>query len=401
MAIPQLRKCLSQGIASSADANRLPRNDTYIMSTWSDLKNNQRLKTVYQKRVEIIRLIREFFWSQNFVETDTPIAVHYASQEPYLNPITITIHDPHGKGEKFYLHTSPEYALKKLLAAGFEKIFELTKCFRDYESFGGNHNTEFTMLEWYRAPGTYQEIMEDTEKMFKFVGEKFSPEANQPWTGKIKELRYKDYKIDISGKWDRISMKEVWQKYVGVNLDEYVGGLSALGGKDLKDLVIERGYQVDADDAYEDLFFKIFLNEIELKLGLERPVFIYDYPAQMASLSRLCNHDPRYAERVECYIGGLELSNGFGELTDADEQLRRLEKDRELRVKLGKENWPVDPDFIAALRSGIGTGGSPRQSSEGTAAGIALGVDRMVLLFTGAKDINEVMFGSVKDQLDQ
>ncbi|OGH68851.1 MAG: EF-P lysine aminoacylase GenX [Candidatus Magasanikbacteria bacterium RIFCSPHIGHO2_01_FULL_47_8] len=362
------------------------------MSTWSDLKNNHRLKEIYEQRIKIVKSIREFFWSNNFVETETPVAVRYASQEPYLNPIPAAIHDTRSTIYKMYLRTSPEYALKKLLAAGFEKIFEIGKCFRDFESFGGNHNTEFTMLEWYRAPGTYQEIMDDTEKLFKYVSESL----------KIEDLRFKDYKIKVNQTWDRMTMKEVWQKYVGVNLDEY------LKIERLKDLVSERGYQVETEDMYEDLFFKLFLNEIEPKLGLERPIFVYNYPAEMSSLSRLCDHDSRYAERFELYIGGLEVANAFGELTDADEQLHRLTKDQELRSKLRKEIWPVDPDFIAALRSGIGSAGLPADLSAealakvgalAKAGGIALGVDRMILLFTGAKDINEVMFNSVNDQL--
>jgi lysyl-tRNA synthetase class 2 len=175
----------------------------------------------------------------------------------------------------------------------------------------------------------------------------------------------------------------VWQKFLQINLDEY------LELTKMKELARERGYNVDVNDLYEDVFFKIFLNEIEPKLGIERPTFIYDYPVQMASLSRVCASDPRYAERVECYVGGLELCNGFGELTDADEQKKRLEADKALRAKLGKETWDVDEDFIAALRSGMPATG-----------GVALGLDRVVLLFTGAKDINEVIFGSVKDQLE-
>lgn len=367
------------------------------MSTWSDLKNNPRLKKIYDTRIDILKLIREFFWSQNFLETDTPIAVRLASQEPYLNPLPVTIHppdfaaakplragDPNGKSEQFYLRTSPEYALKKLLAAGYEKIFELSKCFRDFESFGGNHNTEFTMLEWYRAPGKLQNIMDDTENLFKFVAEKTS--------GKI--LRYKDVEINIFEKWERVTMKEIWQKYSGINLDDN------LTIEQLSNTARVRGYSVSEADAYEDLFFKIFLNEIEPKLGLDKPVFVYDYPAQMSSLSRLCA-DVRYAERFELYAGGLELANAFGELTDAAEQKKRLEEDKDLRRKLGKETWPVDPDFIEALRSGIPAGGLAGHSSEGAAAGIALGVDRMVLLFTGAKDLNEVIFQSVNDQIEK
>ena len=343
------------------------------MSTWSELKNNLRLKKIYDDRIKIIKLIREFFWSLDFVETDTPIAIKNPGQEPYLNPVPVVFYDPNGKAENFYLHTSPELAMKKLLAAGYEKIFQIVKCFRNYESFGGNHNTEFTMLEWYRAPGKYQDIMDDTENLFKFVGQKLNKQT----------VKYNNKEINISGKWDRQSMKEIWQKFININLDDY------LELDNLKKLAEDKKYKVDDSDAYEDIFFKIFLNEIEPHLGNETPIFVYDFPAQMTSLSRLCEHDNRYAERFELYIGGLELANAFGELTDAGEQKERLEKDKELRGKLGKATWPVDPDFIEALQSGIAPAG-----------GIALGVDRMVLLFTGANDLNEVIFGSISDQLE-
>lgn len=343
------------------------------MSTWSELKNTPRLKNIYNTRVEIVKSIREFFWSQDFRETDTSVAVRLASQEPYLNPISIIMHDPNGKSEKFYLRTSPEYSLKKLLAVGYEKVFEIGKCFRDFESFGGNHNPEFTMLEWYRSPGTYQEIMGDTENLFKFVGKKLNLES----------VVYKNKEINISENWDRQSMKQVWQNFVGVNLDDY------LELSQMQVLAKTKGYNVGSADAYEDLFYKIFLNEIESKLGNDKPIFVYDFPAQMTSLSRLCENDSRYAERFELYIGGLELANAFGELTDAKIQKEKLEEDLAKRKALGKEVWSVDPDFISALESGISSAG-----------GIALGVDRMVLLFTRAKDLNEVIFQSVKDQIN-
>lgn len=341
------------------------------MSTWFELKNNYRLKSIYTTRIEIIRSIREFFWLHEFVEVETPVAVHLASQEPYLNPLPIAIHDPSAKEQRFYLRTSPEFSLKKLLAAGYQKIFEIGKCFRDYESFGGNHNTEFTMIEWYRAPGNYQEIMDDTENLFKFIGKKMN----------IDELRYKDRIVSISNDWDRVRMKEIWRQHLGVDLDQYLEYTA------LASLAVSKGYTVQEGDAYEDVFYKIFLNEIEPKLGNKKPIFIYDYPACMTSLSKLSD-DPRYAQRFELYIGGLEIANAFGELTDAGVQARNLEADKNKRKELHKETWSVDPDFIAALESGISSAG-----------GIALGVDRMVLLFTGAKDLNEVIFQSVHDQL--
>ncbi len=340
------------------------------MSTWQELRDNPRLKKIFEQRSAIIRLMREFFWSRGFIETETPHALRYPGQEPYLNPMPIEVHDAVGAPHQMYLHTSPEFSLKKILAAGFSKIFYITKTFRDHESFGGRHNPEFTMIEWYRAPGSYHNFMRDLEDLYKYVGEKLG----------IKELKYNDRSIKLHEVWDQKSMKELWLEYVGVNLDDYLT-TEALGG-----LVVKQGLKVEANDEYEDLFFKIFLNKIELYLGAERPIFVYDYPAQMCSLSRL-SADPRYAERVECYIGGLEMCNGFGELTDPDEQEKRLEADRAMRRRLGKKTWPVDPDFIAAVRSGMPA-----------AAGVAMGVDRMVILFTGAKDINEVIFGSVADQ---
>ncbi len=343
------------------------------MSNWIELKDNPRLKKIYETRLQILRLIREFFWSQNFVEAETPIALRLPGQEPYLNPMPVEFLDPRLELHRFYLRTSPEYALKKLLATGYEKVFEIGKCFRNEESFGGTHNPEFTMIEWYRAPGTYMDFMDDAEKLFKYIGKKLS----------IGKLKYKEFEIDLSLPWQRVSVKDLWQKYIGVNLDDY------LELEKMKELTSELGYQVSDSDEYEDLFYKIFLNKIESNLGIDTPIFVYDYPAQMCSLSKKCDNNSHYAERAELYVGGLELANGFGELVDAAAQRDNLEKDKALRARLNRPTWEVDRDFIAALESGIKPAG-----------GIALGVDRMVLLFTGARDINEVIFQSAQDQLN-
>ncbi|HLD34728.1 MAG TPA: amino acid--tRNA ligase-related protein, partial [Patescibacteria group bacterium] len=188
------------------------------MSTWIELKNNPRIAEIYRQRAVIIHLIRDFFWSRDFVETDTPVAVKLPGQEPYLNPVPVELHDPRSESYRFYLQTSPEFAMKKLLAAGWPKIFQICKCFRDYEDFGGRHNTEFTMIEWYRAPGNLSEIMDDTENLFKFVGARLG----------VNKIKYKEREINIEGIWERRSMKEIWQKLVGVNLDEYLE-LPAMG----------------------------------------------------------------------------------------------------------------------------------------------------------------------------
>ncbi len=350
------------------------RRDVNFMSNWLDLKDNPRLRSVYERRGQILRCIREFFWQRNFVETDVPTALRYPGQEPYLNPVPLTFHDPLGRPQPLYLQTSPEFSLKKLLAAGFSPIFSLTRSFRDYEEFGRTHNTEFTLLEWYRAPGVYQDFMEDMEALFKYVGAKLG----------CTTLRCQENSVSLQQSWQRRSMKELWSQYIGINLDNY------LEFEPLRVIAKKRGYTVNESDEYEDIFFKIFLNEIEQHLGFDAPTFVYDYPKRMSSLSRACADDPRYAERVECYIAGLEIANGFGELVDANEQKQRLEVDQALRRKLGKATWPIDPEFIAALGA----------KTLDTAAGVAMGVDRMVLLFTGAHDLNEVIFQSVADQFE-
>lgn len=331
------------------------------MPTVSHLVNN---KEKLEFRFAALKAIREFFWSQCFVEIEAPCLVRYPGQEPYLSPLPLNVHNEKGKQFKMYLHTSPEYAMKKMLAAGFDKIFYLGKCFRDYESFGGSHNPEFTMLEWYRANEDFYKIMDETEKLFKFVLKKLqacfqlSPNIVQ----------------QIKKKWRRVSMRDLWRQSLNVDLDDY------LTSESMAILCRQCGYIAVRNERYEDLFYKIFLNEIEPKLGLDAPIIVYHYPATMAALARLSKKDERYAERFELYFNGLELANAFSELTDAEEQLSRLEQEQKLRRELGKDVFPIDKAFIAVLKSGM-----PES------AGIALGVDRLVQVFLGCQEINDVI----------
>lgn len=341
---------------------------------WKELKDNPSLLEVYKKRLEIIKQIRCFFWQKGFLETDTPYAVRFPGQEPNLNPIGLKFHDPAGNEFDFYLHTSPELSMKKLLGAGLEKIFQIAKCFRDYEGFRGLHNTEFTMLEWYRSPGGYEEIMDDCEELVKFLARNLGAD----------KVFYNNQTCDLLKKWEKITMKDLWKRELNVDLEEY------LDKEKMGELCRKYGLAVEEDEAYEVLFYKIFLNKIEPKLGAGRPTIVYDYPAEMASLSRLREEDRRFAERFELYICGVELANAFGELTDPLEQKERLIKEREERRKLGKSVYDIDEDFISAL-------GSDKFK---TAAGIALGVDRMVMLLCGEKNLEQVIFQTVQDQLD-
>lgn len=314
------------------------------------LQNN---KQNLELKFAILKLIREFFWVEGFTEVESPTVVSLPGQEPYLSPMSVKIHNEKGEENIGYLHTSPEYTMKKMLTVGFEKIFYLGKCFRDYESFGGTHNPEFTMCEWYRANVDYFELMNDVEKLFKFISEKLGNKE----TDKLRNF-------------ERITMRDLWKRHVDVNLDDYLTKEKMFG------LCKSFGFLPSEFEEYEDLFYRIFLNKIET--NLIEPTIIYNYPAQMAALSKL-SEDNRYAERFEIYASGIELANAFSELTESEEQLKRLQEEREERIKLKKAVYDVDLEFIESLKN------MP------ASAGIALGVDRLVMLFGGLQNIDNVI----------
>ncbi len=322
-------------------------------------------KTSLDMRWAILRCMREWFWQQHFIEVETPIILGLPGQEPYLSPMELTVHNEQGRAFSAYLHTSPEYTLKKMLAAGYTNIFSLTKTFRDYESFGGTHNPEFTMIEWYRTNATIVDLMNDVEQLMRqvcsYIGQHY-PEQQE-------RLEF----INLPQGIRRVSMKELWQETIQINLDEY------LTTESLYTLSISKGYHPQKEERYEDVFYRIFLNEIEPRLSSMGVVMLHHYPAQMAALSRLSPDDSRYAERVEVYIDGIELANGFSELTHAQEQRDRLVREQQHRKELGKTVYPIDEEFIAAVQQ------LP------SCAGIALGVDRLVQLVTGCKNINDVL----------
>lgn len=312
--------------------------------SWKRLQD-KRLQERLKTRARIIQMIRAFFVKEGFLEEETPTLVPAAGQEPHLNPLRTKVWGEYGGVRDAYLITSPEYAHKKMLAAGFEKTFEITKAFRGGEQWGGLHNPEFTILEWYRANADYTVIMDDVEKMVQYVIKALKHEN-------IKTIEYHGETIDLTFPWERLTVRDAFAQYADTRLE---------------------------DVTDEETFFKIFLTHIEQKLGISKPTILYDYPASMAALARVKKDDPRYAERFELYIAGMELANAFSELTDAKEQRRRFMEEQKLRKKLGKEIIPLDEDFLDAV------GHMP------PSAGIAFGVDRLVMLLTNAKTIEEVL----------
>lgn len=334
-------------------------------SRWKKLKTDSRLRENLAKRAKIVAAIRVFFDARGYLEVDTPLIVAKPGMEPHLDPFETTVADPFGHRYQAFLITSPEYAMKKLLAAGFTKIYQLGKCFRNGEAFEGRHNPEFTMLEWYQTGTDYAGIMDETEALVKDVAQKTLGTAVIAWKGA---------RIDFGQPWERLTVKAAMRKYAEIDLD-----VALDDKKILLDAATKLGHTLPADSSWDDAFFSVFLNAVEPKLGAERPTFLYEYPVSMAALSKTSARDPRYAERFELYVGGLELANAFTELTDAKEQRKRLEEEHALRLKLGRTDYGLDEDFLSALEEMPASGG------------IALGVDRLVMLLLGEEDIRRVL----------
>ncbi|WKZ28683.1 MAG: EF-P lysine aminoacylase EpmA [Patescibacteria group bacterium] len=333
---------------------------------WKQLKNDAQLRKNLELRAKTIAAVRAFFDARGYLEVETPLVVAKPGMEPHLEPFQTTVRDPFGNASEAFLITSPEYAMKKLLVAGFPKIYQLAKCFRNGEAFEGRHNPEFTMLEWYRTETDYRGIMDETEALVKETAERVLGTKVLSWRGET---------LDLGQPWERLTVAEAMRRHADVDLD------AALSDKKiLLDVAARLGHALPAETAWDDAFFSVFLNAVEPQLGKKVPTFLYDYPVSMAALSKPSARDPRYAERFELYIGGLELANAFTELTDAKEQRKRLEEERALRQQLGRIDYAPDEDFLAALEAGMPASG-----------GIALGIDRLVMLLAGEEDIRRVL----------
>ncbi|MCX6779331.1 MAG: EF-P lysine aminoacylase EpmA [Candidatus Magasanikbacteria bacterium] len=317
---------------------------------WQEIKTQEKIKNNLIQRSVFLSKIRGFFAEKGYVEIDSPLLVAKPNMEPNLDIFETILRNP-------------EFALKKILVAGLPKIYQMSKCFRNNEPWNENHNPEFTLLEWYETGINYFNLMDQVEKLVRFI-------SNQQTV-----INYQGKEINLISPWIRMSMQEAWAKYAGVDLNNY------LTYDTMRTLVLKKGYTVTEDDSWEDLFFKIFLTEIELRFSeSHQPVFLYDFPVSMAAMSRIKKEDPRYAERFELYIGGLEIANAYGELTDAVEQEKRFLEDQKEQEKKGLVKREIDEDFLQALKSGV-----PE------CAGIALGVDRLIMLLTNSKDIAEVV----------
>jgi lysyl-tRNA synthetase class 2 len=352
-------------------------------------------------RGRILAAVRDFFAGENFIEVETPALQVSPGLEPHLQAFSTTLHDPRdGVAHSRYLHTSPEFAMKKLLAGGMERIWQLAHVFRDGER-GATHHPEFTMLEWYRAGATYRDLMDDCEALLRAAqAAGLVPAPSQPLRGspspvstgegrgggrQAAGLTWRGKTADACLPFERLSVTEAFFKFTNIDIlstapDPLSPDLSLLAAAAERVEVAPH-----SGDNWEDLYFRIFLERIEPNLGIGAPTILYDYPISMAALSRRKLDDPRLAERFELYACGLELANAFSELTNPAEQRARFMADQARKQALYGETYPIDENFIAALEHGLPD-----------CAGIALGFDRLVMLCAGAANIEEVLWAPVE-----
>jgi lysyl-tRNA synthetase class 2 len=298
---------------------------------WALARKRQNL----EQRARVMQMIRAFFVAQGYLEVETPLLIPGNAPEVHIDAV------PAAGG---FLQTSPELCMKRLLAAGYRKIFQISHCWRQAER-GARHLPEFSMLEWYQAGVDYRTLMSECEALLQYL----CPSGELSWQGQ---------RIALTGAWPRLSLAEAFRRYASLSLE-----------------------QAQEQDRFEELLAQ----EVEPQLGLRQPVFLLGYPPGMAALARLAPDNPEVAEGFELYLAGVELANAFSELTDPAEQAGRFAADEATRRKLGKVPYPLPEKFLADLHR------LP------DAAGIALGLDRLMMLLCNADKIDEVVAFAPED----
>jgi elongation factor P--(R)-beta-lysine ligase len=316
-------------------------------------------------RNTIIAAMRSWFADQNFLEVDTPALQVSPGNEAHLHAFKTTLIGNDGAGVDRYLHTSPEFACKKLLAAGEKRIFNLGHVFRNRERTL-THAPEFTMLEWYRAEEDYKAIIDDTLALVRRAASVVSQ----------KQFTWRDRLCDPFAEAEWLSVADAFQTFAGVDL------LSTLtkNQSNREALAVQSPVAFQAGESWSDIFSRILVEKVEPNLGNGRITVLYEYPSCEAALARSCAHDARVAERFELYACGVELANGFGELTDAVEQRRRFEEEMEIKQRVYGERYPIDDELLEAL------------AMMPDASGVALGLDRLIMLAAGATRIDQVQW---------
>lgn len=337
---------------------------------WSPSRHADR-RPILLARNRMQAAIRAFLAGEDFVEVDPAALAVSPGNEAHLHAFATEAIGNDGLGRRMYLHTSPEFAMKKLLAAGEKRIHAFAHVWRNRER-GPKHSPEFTMLEWYRVGEDYAVLMEDVAEMARLACRAAGTDV----------LRYNDITCDPFAPFERVSVAEAFRRHAGIDLLATLNGAAA-DRPALAAQASAAGIRIADDDSWSDIFSRILSERVEPHLGHGRITVLDRYPAAEAALARACTDDPREAERFEVYACGVELANGFGELTDSAEQRRRFEAEMDEKQRVYGERYPLDEDFLAAL------------ALMPEASGIALGFDRLVMLATAAPGIDAVVWTPV------
>ncbi|TQS71714.1 EF-P lysine aminoacylase GenX [Rhodobacteraceae bacterium] len=341
-------------------------------TAWWDPSRHADRRPLLLARNRIQTAIRTWLTDREFIEVDPACLQTSPGNEAHLHAFGTTMIGNDGQPHPMYLHTSPEFAMKKLLAAGETRIFALTHVWRNRER-GARHSPEFTMLEWYRTHTPYTALMDDCVALMRLAAS----------TTHVAEFFHNGARCDPFAQAERLSVADAFTRYAGIDL---LACLGADGAPDLAQLRTRAqaiGFAFAADDTWSDLFSKLLVHLVEPHLGHGRPTLLDRYPAVEAALAQRCNDDPRVSERFELYACGVELANGFGELTDPAEQRQRFEAEMTEKQRIYGETYPIDEDFLHALEI------MP------DACGIALGFDRLVALATHAPRIDDIIWTPV------
>jgi lysyl-tRNA synthetase class 2 len=335
---------------------------------WSQEAYAER-KPFLQKRRAITEAARRFFAGEGFAEVETAALQVSGGNEPHISTFGVELLGTAGRSSRLFLHSSPEFACKKLLAAGEKRIFTLARVFRNRER-GPLHHPEFTMLEWYRAGEPLSRVVEDCAGLLTVAAEVAGTDS----------FLWGDRMANAFEEPEVLTLCEAFDRHAGLDLVRLLDDRNGLAKA-----AASLGIRVVTDDGWSDLFSKILCEKIEKHLGRGRATVLIDYPASEAALARAKPEDPRFCERFELYLCGVEIANGFGELTDSKEQRRRFEAAEAKRAALYGETRPIDEDFLDAL------------DAMPEASGVALGFDRLVMLAAGATRIEQVLWTPVAE----
>ncbi len=341
-------------------------------SPWWTASRHETRRPLLLARNRIQAGLRGWFTAEGFVEVDPSGLATSPGNEAHLHAFATSAIGNDGRPRPMYLHTSPEFAMKKLLAAGEPRIAAFSHVWRNRER-GALHSPEFTMLEWYRAGEDYTVLMRDCAAFLGLAARAAGAEV----------FRFRAAVCDPFAPPERLSVAEAFAAHAGIDLLATIRADGSTDAGALRAACAAAGLRTAPDDTWSDMLSRILSERVEPHLGHGRATILDRYPAAEAALARTCADDPRVAERFELYACGVELANGFGELTNPDEQRRRFLIEMDEKARVYGERYPLDEDFLAAL------------AHMPPASGIAMGFDRLVLLATGAPSIDEVIWAPV------